>query len=74
MDTYIGALGFGKAYFGSGTGPIHIDDVQCGGGESTLLQCNYQNNHNCFHSNDAGVRCSPVSPTSTPTLLGKQIF
>ena len=64
------ALGFSRAYFGEGTGPIHIDDVQCGGGENNLLECNYQSNHNCFHSDDAGVRCVTVSPTSTPVLPG----
>ena len=63
----IGALAFSQAYFGAGSGPIHIDDVQCGGRESNLLQCNFNPTHNCFHSEDSGVQCqSLVTPTAVP--------
>ena len=63
----IGALAFSQAYFGAGSGPINIDDVQCGGGESNLLQCNFNPTHNCFHFEDSGVRCqSLVTPTAVP--------
>ena len=38
---------------------IHLDNVECDGTESSLLEC--QSNpidvHNCDHSEDAGVRC-----------------
>ena len=46
--------------FGSGSGPIFLDDVICTGSEPSLLQC-YSNEvgvHNCDHSEDAGVQCA----------------
>ena len=52
-----GALAFSNAYFGQGTGPIHIDNVHCSGKEDRLLNCSYTEQHNCNHNADAGVRC-----------------
>lgn len=54
---YSGATAFSFAFFGQGSGPIHIDDVQCTGTETTLLGCRYLTIHNCVHAEDAGVRC-----------------
>ncbi|XP_030060746.1 neurotrypsin-like [Microcaecilia unicolor] len=47
------------AYFGEGQGPIHLDNVECNGTESTLEECVKQDSgvHNCWHSEDAGVIC-----------------
>ena len=60
---------FGSAHFGRGpnTSPIWLDNVRCSGSEARLLDC--LNNpgsrpigvHNCFHSEDAGVRCNTDS-------------
>ena len=52
------------AYFGRGSGPILLDDVQCGGTEQRLIQCQRENDnaigvHNCEHYEDAGVTCQP---------------
>ena len=48
------------AFFGSGMGPIFLDNVVCRGTESSLLECstNRIGQHNCDHSEDAGVRCN----------------
>ena len=47
------------AHFGSGSGDILLDNVACQGNESTLLECdtNPVGQHDCDHSEDAGVRC-----------------
>ena len=51
------------AFFGSGLGPIFLDNVVCRGTESSLLECrtNPISQHNCDHSEDAGVRCNGIT-------------
>ena len=59
-------LGFSKAlsapkqaWFGAGSGPIWLDNVQCVGTESSLANCRHNgwNIHNCNHNEDASVIC-----------------
>ena len=54
----IGAIALSLAYFGEGTGPIHFDNVHCGGYESSIFNC-YSSTyyHNCGHYEDASVIC-----------------
>ena len=55
---YIGAIARSFAYFGQGSGPIQIDNVQCSGSEARLLDCSHLTIDNCIHAEDAGVTCS----------------
>ena len=59
------AIAFNNAYFGQGTGPIHLDDLSCVGTESSLFSCTYSSTHDCDHSEDAGVSCSSSSSTTS---------
>eukprot|EP00057_Strongylocentrotus_purpuratus_P007232 XP_011661706.1 PREDICTED: deleted in malignant brain tumors 1 protein-like isoform X1 [Strongylocentrotus purpuratus] len=60
-------LGFFKAssapvmaFFGAGSGEIHLDEVDCTGSESSLENCikSEFGVSNCDHSEDAGVICT----------------
>ncbi|XP_053474068.1 deleted in malignant brain tumors 1 protein [Ictalurus furcatus] len=60
-------LGCGKAlsanqiaHFGLEGDPIWLDDVQCSGSESDITQCSHNGygEHDCHHTDDAGVTCS----------------
>lgn len=53
-----------RFFNGVGTGPIHMDHVDCTGVELQLIACNFSINHTCTHTRDIGVVCpgksSPV--------------
>ena len=50
-----------------GTGQIVLDDLDCTGNESRLIDCPHRGlgRHDCDHTDDAGVRCSPETGDTT---------
>ena len=54
-----GAVALPRAPFGQGTGPILLDNLFCSGTQLYLFNCTHNGvgNHNCVHSEDAGLRC-----------------
>ena len=52
-----GAESLKGASFGTGTGRIWLDNVQCTGSEQQLANCTASSNGSCTHAQDAGVRC-----------------
>ena len=67
------AVGVRNARFGEGEGKIILDDVYCGGFERTLLGCSSRRvgQHNCRHSEDAGVICRTGEHTTTPQFMNQ---
>ena len=59
MLGFTGGEAVGMAHFGEGTGDIVLDNLECTGSEGSLWDCerNEWGEHNCGHSEDAGVRC-----------------
>lgn len=55
---YVAGIAYSSAFFGAGTGTILMDDVACTGSELFLTSCTHTSNHNCAHSEDAGVACT----------------
>ena len=65
------ALKNGAEFFGSGLDQIWLDNSICDGDESSLLDCNTNSigQHNCNHSEDAGVRCNGIVVVNVLNLI-----
>ncbi|XP_078695030.1 scavenger receptor cysteine-rich domain-containing protein DMBT1-like [Branchiostoma floridae x Branchiostoma belcheri] len=63
VDTY-----HHSAYYGQGSGPIWMDDLNCYGSESSLQYCPHRGwgNHNCNHGDDVSVSCIASTTTNKP--------
>jgi hypothetical protein len=60
------------AYYGEGSGPIFLSNLQCSGSELTLLDCprDMYSVKNCSHYNDAGVKCLGSFPVYANPSIG----
>eukprot|EP00057_Strongylocentrotus_purpuratus_P028583 XP_011683057.1 PREDICTED: soluble scavenger receptor cysteine-rich domain-containing protein SSC5D isoform X1 [Strongylocentrotus purpuratus] len=60
--------------FGSGTGTIWLDEVDCSGSESNLNDCNHDTygTHDCTHLEDVGISCGAtnIGGTTSSSLSG----
>ncbi|XP_049576030.1 neurotrypsin [Syngnathus scovelli] len=65
------ARAWGQAHYGKSSGRVWLDEVRCTGNELTVEQClkSAWGEHNCLHSEDAGVSCSPLTD-GTVRLVG----
>ena len=70
----VGSTPYSNAHFGTGSGPIFLDDVQCTSSSSQLLECPSRPilSHNCRHSADAGVGCEGMFFTKSMVYFAKQ--
>ncbi|KAL4219354.1 scavenger receptor [Mactra antiquata] len=68
----VGARSKQSAFFGQGSGPILLDDVNCLGQETNILQCDGKGwgKNNCQHSEDVGVICQSSNLTSVRLVGG----
>ena len=48
-----------RAYFGEGSGPIHLSKAQCSSRDTRLIDCDIDKTgiNECEHNEDAGVIC-----------------
>ncbi|XP_072049871.1 neurotrypsin-like [Amphiura filiformis] len=66
---YEDAYAMSQAYFGQGSGPVWLDEVQCSGSEDSLDECQHAGwgIGNCGHGEDAGVVCAELDLNTNPT-------
>ena len=50
----------GNAFYGQGTGPIHIDNANCAPNIASLFLCSITLVHNCDHTEDVGISCPTI--------------
>ncbi|XP_053380060.1 deleted in malignant brain tumors 1 protein-like [Mercenaria mercenaria] len=60
------AVPLSNAYYGAGTGPIYVDEINCIGNETNIGQCDRKplGVNDCGHDEDAGLMCLAHAPTS----------
>ena len=71
MLFFAGAFSRGRAYYGQGTGTIWLDQVQCGGYETNILDCITSSIgiEDCTHAQDASVVCTTSKSVQTHPLI-----
>lgn len=59
ISCHAGAIAVARSHYGSGLGPIVLDEIECAGTESMLHLCPHGGlgNHNCMNTEHASVIC-----------------
>ncbi len=60
FEKFTGGVARYPPYFGRGRGTIFLDELECNGTETKLVDCDRHGKwgkHNCYHREDAGVHC-----------------
>ena len=60
--------------YGSVPTDFILDNVDCNGDETSLLDCSFVTNHNCGASEGAGVMCDAISLQGGPTAYEGNLF
>ena len=57
--------------FGSGSGPILLESLECNGGEQSLAECGHDGwgVHNCQHNEDVAISCEPEESTTAAAAV-----
>nr|XP_015817267.2 scavenger receptor cysteine-rich domain-containing group B protein [Nothobranchius furzeri]XP_054586882.1 scavenger receptor cysteine-rich domain-containing group B protein [Nothobranchius furzeri] len=65
-----------NSFFGHGTGPIFLDNVNCTSTEFNLASCKSLGwgKHNCGHHEDAGVTCTGTTTTAAPSTATQTVL
>ena len=66
MCVYTDAVARGNAFYEQGSGPINLDEAACTGSEMRLIDCPFDDTHDCTHAEDAGVDCSTTCKHVNP--------
>ena len=62
-------------YFGEGEGPIHMDNVECLGVESSIMECVFDiHTADCSHSQDVGVSCYSCEHANNKVIIGLMVY
>ena len=60
MRMHAGGVPYNDGYFGLGSGPVHLSNVQCLGIEINLTECQHDAIDafaDCYYTSDVGVSC-----------------
>ncbi|XP_060603472.1 neurotrypsin-like [Ruditapes philippinarum] len=58
-----------NAYYGEGSGPVYIDELNCYFGQEHINECQYVTEHTCQHRNDVSVMCYDKRKTQLLFLI-----